>query len=359
MPLDSFIGKGVNVIENAARQTAKEVDQLPPPDVDKLNRRAALQMCAAVAVDAGQSLFGGALHLAGIAVFQVASSQQGEEPRTYPFWVSPSLPDDKKEEAIQQRLEELAQSDSSILDFVKAMGWKNAYQGMQPSGYKTAAAVGDYVRDLLEWSELYRLARVLDSTRSMLQGFQPILLRDGALRFGSTAANISKPLGALFSNLDIPIFGVTKQSLLLSNPVVRLWLRKYRVLESEGPFCVWLKPADFEQLGWSIERYFGASGFRFGRYAIVRFDSLPGSKDLFAVDVPDNLSDDNREQVLLLLSGLIQQASATAYPVPGYPIALRQAHNKVVVTDDRARMLENSLRRSLPVEAYDFLRMLV
>jgi NurA-like 5'-3' nuclease len=119
-----------------------------------------------------------------------------------------------------------------------------------------------------------------------------------------------------------------------------------------------MEKKDFEDLGWRIARYFGESGFRFGHYAIVRFDSLPGSKDLFAVDVPDHLFFRNREQVLLLLSGLIQQVSATAYPVPGYPIALRQAHNKVVLTQDRAKMLENSLRRSLPPDAYEFLNML-
>jgi len=358
MPLDSFITTGVDVIRQAGEQTRQAVDALAAPNFHKLVRRSALQMCAAVAVDAGQSLFGGVLHQAGIAVFQVASSQEKEEPRTYPFWVAPSLPDDEKKMAIQQKLEELASSDQSIQNFVTAMGWKHAYDGMQPGAYESAAAVGDYVRDLLEWSELYRLAGILEGTRYLLQGFQPILLRDGALRFGTTAANISKPLGRLFSDLNVPIFGVTKDSLLLSNPVIRLWLRKHKVLECDGPFCVWMEAKDFEDLGWRIERYFGKSGFRFGHYAIIRFDGLPGSKDLFAVDIPDHLFDDHRDQVLLLLSGLIQQASATAYPIPGYPIALRQAHNKVVLTDDRARMLENSLRRSLPPETYEFLKML-
>jgi hypothetical protein len=359
MPLDSFMNTGSVVIQEVAQRTQRAVRALPPPNVDKLNRRAALQMCAAVAVDAGQSLFGGALRQAGIAVFQVASSDEREEPKTYPFWVAPSLPEDEKKEMVQQKLDELASSDPAIQNFVDDIGWQHAYGGMQPSAHRSAASVGDYVRDLLEWSELYRLANVLNETRYLMRGFQPILLRDGALRFGTTAANVSQPLGNLFDNLDVPIFGVTKQSMLLGNPVILLWLKKHSVLQSPGPFCVWLESQEFEKLGWSIERYFGKSGFRFGHYAIVRFDSLPGSADLFAVDIPDHLFLHDRDQVLVLLSGLIQQVSATAYPVPGYPIALQQAHNKVVITQDRARMLENSLRRSLHPEAFGFLQMLV
>jgi hypothetical protein len=357
MPIDDFIQNGINIIERAQEHTLNAIEALSPPKVDKLDKRAALSMCAAVAVDAGQSLFGGALHQAGIAVFQVASSQETEEPRIYPFWVAPNLPDDEKQEAIRTRIEELAE-DSTIRDFVSAMRWQHPIDGMQDNAYNSAAAVGDYVRDLLEWSELYRLAKVLDATRNMLQGFQPILLRDGALRFGTTAANISTPLGNLFRNLNVPIFGVTKDSNLLRNPVILLWLKKHRVLDADTPLCIWMDAKEFETLGWSIERYFGKSGFRFGRYAIVRFDSLSGSKVLFTVDIPDYLFQDRRDDVLVLLSGLIQQASATAYPVPGYPIALRQAHNKVAVTDDRARLFENSLRRSLLPEAYEFLKML-
>lgn len=358
MPLDAFMDTGSDIIQQVAQRTQEAVDALSSPNVDKLNRRAALQMCAAVAVDAGQSLFGGALRQAGIAVFQVASSDEREEAKTYPFWVAPSLPEEEKKAVVQQKLDELALSDPAIQSFVNAMGWRHAYGGMQPGAYRSAAAVGGYVRDLLEWSELYRLANVLNETRYLMQGFQPILLRDGALRFGTTAANVSKPLGDLFKNLNIPIFGVTKQSMLLRNPVILLWLKKHNVLQNGGPFCVWMESEEFEKLGWSIERYFGETGFRFGHYAIVRFDSLPSSADLFAVDIPDYLFLHDRDQVLILLSGLIQQVSATAYPVPGYPIALQQAHNKVVVTQDRARMLENSLRRSLPPEAFEFLQML-
>jgi hypothetical protein len=358
MPLDDFMDTGADTVRQVAKWTKEAVDALPPPNVDRLNRRSALQMCAAVAVDAGRSLFGGALRQSGIAVFQVASSYEHEEPKTYPFWIAPSLPDARKKEAVQKKLDELALSDLDIQRFVNAMGWKHAYGAMQPHAYNSAAAVGDYVREILEWSELYRLANVLNETRYLMQGLQPILLRDGALRFGTTARNISEPLGKLFKNLDIPIFGVTKQSLLLRNPVIRLWLKKHKVLQDVGPFCVWMEAEEFEELGWRIERYFGKSGFRFGHYAIVRFDSLSGSADLFAVDIPDYLFTHDRDKVLVLLSGLIQQVSATAYPVPGYPIALRQAHNKVVITGDRAHMLENSLRRALPPEAYEFLQML-
>lgn len=357
MPMDSFTTAGVSVISRAAKHTKKAVESLPPPDVDVLNRRAALQMCAAVAVDAGQSLFGGALRQAGIAVFQVASSQEGEDPRTYPFWVDPSLPEDDRREAIQERLDELGSNDPTISNFVQAMGWQRVYEAMQPSDYGSAAGLADFVRDLLEWSELYRLANVLNSTRQLLSGFQPILLRDGTLRFGSTAANIAEPLGRLFQKLNVPIFGVTKTSLLVTTPVVRLWLIRHKTFSLEGPFCVWLHKEDFEKLGWRLARYFGEQGFRFGRYVLARFDPMPGSRNIFAIDIPSYLFD-NPDKTTVLLSGLIQQATATAYPVPGYPVALRKAHEKVALTTDRARMLENTLRRSLPPDVYEFLKTL-
>jgi hypothetical protein len=357
MPVGNFAIAGVEVIAKAAEHTRKAVESLPSPKVDIPNRRSALQMCAAVAVDAGQSLFGGALRDAGIAVFQVASSQEGEDPRTYPFWVDPSLPEDDRHKVIRERLDELASSDPTVHNFVQAMGWQKAYEAMQPSAYDSAAALGDFVRDLLEWSELYRLANVLDSTRQLLLGFQPILLRDGTLRFGTTAANVGEPLGRLFQNLNVPIFGVTKGSRLIANPVVRLWLMKHGVFSQDGPFCVWLDAKDFQELGWRLERYFGQTAFRFGRYALVRCDPMPGSRNIFAVDIPGYLFDDH-DKTMVLLSGLIQQATATAYPIPGYPVALQKAHEKVALTEDKARMLENTLRRSLPPDVYDFLKTL-
>ncbi len=113
----------------------------------------------------------------------------------------------------------------------------------------------------------------------------------------------------------------------------------------------------FKDLGWRLERYFGdeESRTRFGKYALVRFDPLSGSRNLFAVDVPDFLIS-NLDETLVLLSGVAQQSTATSYPVHGYPIALRKVHDKVVFTDDKVYLLENSLRRSIPPEIYEVLK---
>ncbi len=357
MNLQNFLSKGCQILEQASSTIQELAKQLPPPEIYSLNYRTAAQICAAVAVDAGQNLFKGALQEAGIAIFQVASSLEEEEPRTIPFWVNPNLPEDAREQFIKQELDTLVQEDQTVCEFVKAMGWSNAWEGIQPSQMESASGVTNYVRELLEWAELYRLARLLDEERRLkVTGtLQPILLRDGVLRFGSTAANISQPLGKLFQNLDIPIFGLGKRSLLLRMPILKTWLTLHEVHVRKGPLCIWLNEEDFEKLGWRLERYFGGDGFRFGRYVLVRFDGLPGSRKFFAVDVPDYMYRNEKEKVLRLLSSIEQHISATAYPVPGYPLPLQIAHDKVNLRNTRAEMLERALRTKVSKETIEFL----
>lgn len=357
MELQNFLAQGCRILERASKAVREAAEQLPPPEVYPLNYRVTTQICAAVAVDAGQNLFKGALQEAGIAIFQIASSLVDEEPRTIPFWVNPNLPEREREEYIRKELDELFQHDATIQEFVKAMGWSSAWEAIQTSQMSSSAGVTNYVRDLLEWAELYRLARLLDRERGLkVTGqLQPILLRDGVLRFGSTAANVSKNLGRLFQDLNIPIFGIGKRSLLLRMPVVKAWLVLHGVHKRQGPLCVWLKEEEFVKLGWQLERYFGGDGFRFGRYVLVRFDGMAGSRNFFAVDVPEYLYQSRKEEVLRLLSSIEQHISATAYPLPGYPLPLQIAHDKVNLRNTRAEMLERSLRTRISKEAMDFL----
>ncbi len=357
MDMQNLLSEGCRILEEASKVIQEAAAQLSPPEIHPLNYRVATQICAAVAVDAGQNLFKGALQEAGIAIFQVASSLEGEEPRIIPFWVNPNLPEQDREAYIQKELDTLFQQDATVQEFVKAMGWASAGDALLPSQMSSSAGVTNYVRDLLEWAELYRLARLLDQERKLKATghLQPILLRDGVLRFGSTAANISAPLGNLFRDLNIPIFGIGKRSLLLKMPVMKTWLSVHRVYERKGPLCVWLKEEEFEKLGWRLERYFGSDGFRFGRYILVRFDGMAGSRNFFAVDVPEYLYEARKSEVLRLLSSIEQHISATAYPLPGYPLPLQIAHDKVNLRNTRAEMIERSLRTRISGEAMEFL----
>ena len=358
--MDEFAQKGTKVIQDATQRLQEAAGKLSAPQVDSLNRRSALNMCAAVAVDAGQSLFGGVLRDAGIAVFQVASSQEGEDPRTFPFWVSPSLPEAEKRKVVQEHLDEIVSEDKVIADFVKAMGWNKVYDEhvMPPSCYQTAAALSNFVRELLEWATLYKVGKDLRATTQNLKmGIQPVLLRDGTLRFDNMGEDHARRLRELFRQVDVPILGVTKQSALVRSAIIRLWLAKHNVYQQEGALVVKLDIEDFKNLGWQLDRYFGDDGMRFGRYVLARFDPLPGSHNIFAVDIPDYLIA-NWDNVLVLLSGIAEHATATAYPIPGYPVALRKAHDKVALTPDRVLFLENAIRRSLGEEAYNLLKML-
>lgn len=352
--------RGVEVIQQAADKLQEAADQLGVPEVDPLNRRSALNMCAAVAVDAGQSLFGGALRDAGIALFQVASSQEDEDPRAFPLWVAPSLPEDEKRKTIQGLLSKIVQSDEIIARFVRDMGWNNIHDEnvMPPSCYQTAGALSNFFRELLEWATLYEIGRDLrDASTKLKVGIQPVLLRDGTLRFDNMGEDHARRLERLFIELDIPILGVTKRSSLVSSAVIRLWLAKHRVYDREGAFVIRLDFEDFQSLGWRLDRYFGIDGMRFGKYALARFDRMPGSRDIFAIDIPDYLLSD-WDAVLILLSGVAEHATATAYPAPGYPIALRKAHDKVVLTKDRVLAIENSIRRTLGEDAYQLMKAL-
>ncbi|MDP2897409.1 MAG: hypothetical protein Q8Q12_12790 [bacterium] len=349
------------VIDDASKGVREAAESLGAPEVYTLNRRSTLNICAAVAVDTGQTLFGGVLRDVGVALFQVASSQENDDPKSYAFWVDPNLPEDNRKRDIQNRLDELVSKDPVVREFVGSMGWASVYaeRVMPPGCYSSAAALADFLRELLEWAKLYDVSRKLAQVRCLGTGIQPVLLRDGTLRFGHAQEGINRPLGELFRQLDLPILGISKQSALLRNPAIILWLWRHGVYAKGGPVMVRIDTDMFRDLGWRLERYFGdqQSRTRFGRYALVRFDPLPGSRNFFAVDIPDFLVDDI-DETLVLLSGVAQQSTATSYPTPGYPIALRKVHDKVVFTDDKVYMLENSLRRSIPTEIYEFLKSL-
>ncbi|GAG79084.1 unnamed protein product, partial [marine sediment metagenome] len=99
---------------------------------------------------------------------------------------------------------------------------------------------------------------------------------------------------------------------------------------------------------------------RFGRYVIARFDPLLGSKNIFAIDVPHYYFEANSsfDNLLVILSGVAEHSTATSYPTPGYPYALKKAHEKVIFTRDKVYLLENTLRRTLPPDVYDMLKTL-
>jgi len=349
------------VLYEATEEIRDAANSLASPEVHLLTRRSTLNICAAVAVDTGQSLFGGVLRDVGVALFQVASSQENDEPRSYAFWVNPNLPEEKRRKEIESRLDKLLESDSLVSEFVKSMGWNKIYDKgvMPPLCYSSASALSNFLRELLEWAKLYDVAKKLEKIQSLGTGIQPVLLRDGTLRFGHAQEGINKPLGELFQNSKVPILGISKKSALLRSPVIILWLSQHEVFTKGGPFMVSIDTKMFKDLGWRLERYFGdeESRTRFGKYTLVRFDCLPGSRNLFAVDIPD-FQISNLNETVVLLSGVAQQSTATSYPVPGYPIALRKVHDKVVFTSDKVYLLENSLRRSIPTEIYEFLKSL-
>lgn len=361
--LDTFINKTTEAIKNATENIKKAVDTLDPPKVFPLNRKSLSRIYAAVAVDAGQTLFNGVFRNIGIAVYQSASSIDEDPPSLYAFWASPSLPDEDRKQVICEQLDRLEEKDTMIREFVKQMGWGTIYQDdvMPDSCFKSASAFSNFIRDLLEWSRLVKIGEELQSFAKDKLGIQPILLRDGTLRFASLGEKQARSLANIFRNLDTPIFGITKQSALLRDPVIYSWMDKHKVFATKGPFLVWIEKEMFEELGWRLERYFGGEGIRFGRYAFVRFDPMPGSRNIFAVDIPDYLlpdgtNPDNLDNILVLLSGVAQQATATTYPIPGYPLALKKAHDKAVLSEHRVSLLESSFRRTLPPEVFELLK---
>ena len=72
-----------------------------------------MQISAAVAVDAGQSLFGGILREMGILLLQVASSED-ETAKSYVFWLNPILKDKDKRQQVENQLDEWTKKDEMI-----------------------------------------------------------------------------------------------------------------------------------------------------------------------------------------------------------------------------------------------------
>jgi len=343
----------------------REISTLPEPEVHELNRRSTLQISAAVAVDAGQSLFRGILREMGIMLLQVASSED-ETAKSYVFWLNPILTDEDKKQQVEIQLNKWMDTDEMIRNFVVEMKWsKITKEGIMPAGcYENICTLGDFVRELLEWGKLYQIALSLKEIYQRLPNIQPVLLRDGTLRFDHMGEYHARRLSKIFKGIGIPLIGVSKTSKLLRNPLITMWLKVHNVFNTQGPFLVKLPYDRFRELGFRLSRYFGTEEesprIRFGRYIIGRFDSLPGSKNIFAIDVPHYYfeTESSFNDLLIILSGVAEHSTATSYPIPGYPFALKKAHDRVVFTKDKVYLLENTLRRSLPPDIYNMLKIL-
>jgi len=357
-----IVDQAKDSLRNQFEIIKREIDSLPEPEIYELNRRSTLQISAAVAVDAGQSLFGGILREMGIMLLQVASSED-ERPKSYVFWMNPILREEDKKQQVRNQFDRLADEDEMTRDFVKAMRWNRITEKhvMPPGCYAHISALANFVRELLEWAKLYKTALCLRDLHRSLPNIQPVLLRDGTLRFDNMGEDHAKRLSSIFRNIGIPLLGVSKTSKLLRSPLITMWLKYHNIFDKKGAFLIKLDPEVFEELGYRLERYFGVEGsMRFGRYVIVRFDPLPGSRNVFAIDVPHYYfdSESSFDNLLVILSGVAEHSTATSYPVPGYPYALKKAHDRVVFTEDKVYLLENTLRRSLPPDIYDMLKSL-
>ena len=334
-------------------------EKLPAPEVTPLTRRSASQTVAAVAVDAGQSLFKGVLREAGITLIRVSSSWRDETPLTVPFWFNPFLDDDARRQQIESQIDTIVQQPSfiseSLTSLISHMGWQTQ---LPSQAYNTAENALNFVRDLLEWATLAHVAqRLRDQLQTHPDATQGLVLRDGALRFAHFSESASQRLSDLFQGIGVPILGFVKRSPLLRHPLLHYWLLLHRAetLDRPEPFVVWIGDDLFAQAGYRLERYFGQQGqqgkqVRWGRYALVRLDAQPGSRHFFLVDIPLYLYP-NREQVVVLLSNLIIQRGATAFPWPGYPVPLAEAHRKVRLDDQTARLFESVLRTRLDQDA--------
>jgi len=62
------------VVDEATKEIREAVNSLEPPKIHLLNRRSTLNICAAVAVDTGQTLFGGILREVGVALFLIGGA---------------------------------------------------------------------------------------------------------------------------------------------------------------------------------------------------------------------------------------------------------------------------------------------
>lgn len=352
--LPELSSAGVRSIEETLDRVMETIATWPEPEVLPLTRRTATQMTAAVAVDAGQSLFSGVLKMLGIAVFQVASSLPDEEPTGFVLYADPWLDDAERRCQITAQLEVLFATHSFLGNFFTA-GWNNLQELVAELPAGGIDDFSAYFRDFLEWAALYRVGQEI---RTAVPWLRPVLLRDGTLRFAGRGERYANRLRHMFEELGnqgVHIVGITKQTAALRSPLVWCWLERHGVFARDHPFAVPLYAEILEEVGLRWLRYYGEGGHRFGRYHLVRFDPQPYSRFIFAVDVPDYICNRGNEAVILLLSGIAQHATATAFPVPGYPMALRQAHDKVVLNADRVRWLESILRTSLNEEVYSLI----
>ncbi len=369
------------LIEQAWEEWKSLVRKLPVPDVRPLNERVATRTVAAVAVDAGQNMLQGVLSEVGIVLLRIGTSIRDQPPITLPFWIDPLRDPDKGRKLIREQLEKIAEDHSWLSDFLQAMGWRTPVDGFPDSAFVQTVALIAHVRDLLEWAMLHHVAKQLarfirDQERFGSGTVAGLVLRDGALRFASTGAEISERLAQAFNHVGIPVFGVVKRTKVVRHPLLHLWLQEQpnNPFAWDDPFVVFIDPKVLKAIGYRLHRYFGDivgeqeeepekeqqrghRGMRWGQYVLVRFDARPGSRHLFAVDIPRDMWED-RKRAVPLLTSLVNQVGATVFPWPGYPIPLDQAHRQARLDRETARMFERFIRHRLPknvAELWDLL----
>lgn len=363
------------LIENAQESISEiytffleKAEELDKPEIYSLNRRSIKKYCAAVAVDAGESLFCGAFRMIGITLFSLATSNISDNPEYFIFYNGENLNNEKSKEWILKQLSQWYENFPLIRDFLDATGWSKIFSGLHeeiipPRVFSNSSDCISFFRELIEWAKLYDIARKVNNSEKnrelaiLVKDIDFVILRDGVLRFDNTGEGHSKVLLNLFKNLNTKIIGITKKSKLLTNPLIQIWLNKYKVLEKKESFIIKLDEKFFEKTSWALSRYYDGD-MRFGRYHIVRFDSYPNNYNLFVVDIPDYL-EKNWDEVLSIFSGLKEFTATTVYPVPGYPYPLIEAHRKAVLDDNKVRLIENFLKRKLSPEHYEMLRNLI
>lgn len=359
---DDLINNAQNNIQRIYDFFIEKVKELGTPEVYSLNRKSLNNFCTAVAVDAGENLFYGAFKMLGITLLSLATSNPDENPQYFIFYNGENLGVKESKIWVLKQLREWYEEKPFIKDFFDKTGWNGVFEGdeniLPPRVYSNSSECISFFREIIEWAKLYNIARNIHTvkTSSVAKDINFVLLRDGVLRFDNMGEKHSSDLSKLFSELKIPLIGITKKSQLLMNPLIQLWLKKHDILLRKEGFIIKLNEQFFEKASWSLSRYYDGE-MRFGRYHIVRFDSYPGNCNLFIIDVPDYM--DNWDEVLNIISGLKEYTSTTVFPVPGYPYPLIKAHKRAILNNDKMTIIENFLKRKLSSEHYEILKNLI
>lgn len=189
---EDLVNTTTKIIKDLMRYYERQIKSLGEPEIYLLNRRSLANFYSAVAVDAGESLFGGAFKLIGVTIFLLATSEKRNIPQVFILYNGEHLRSESSREWIISQISDWIDENDFLREFIEDVGWTDFKREdahiIPNSVFNNSSECVAFFRELIEWAKLYSIGKEFLKLRSspIYEKTEAVLLRDGVLRFNNT-----------------------------------------------------------------------------------------------------------------------------------------------------------------------------